>query len=383
MKRLFIALLTVVLLSASLGVSPVAAESTCGATYTVQRGDYLVAIAKKCGTTASAILAANPSIKNWNLIYPGQVLKMPDGTQPSVVAGSVYIVKPGDTLSGIASMFKVSLTSLLKANPAITNANRIEKGQQIKLPEGAAQVRTVGITPSTGKAGDVITLGATGFRPTSEVDIRFGLKESETESIGKVTTDTRGAVLQKINVPTSAQNGKSYVFVVRSTANTSEFAVSNTFTVGGTATGKTEYTVVRGDTLRKIANRYNTTVAAILALNTGIKNPDLIYVGQKLSIPAGQTGPAVTLIPNTGTAGSKFVVVADGFPAYKNVDLVIKLQGAASGTVVDAKTDVAGYLKKEVTLPSSAKAGEKWVVQVRTTDLVKVIEATSGVFTVK
>src|SRR5574340_1628613 len=168
MKRTLITLFIVVLLTASLGVSPAAAESTCGATYTVQRGDYLVSIAKKCGTTASAILAANPSIKNWNLIYPGQVLKMPDGTS-SVVGGSIYIVKPGDTLSGIAAMYKVTLTSLLKANPDITNAHRISKGQQIKLPEGAAQVRTVGITPISGKAGDSITLGARSEEHTSEL----------------------------------------------------------------------------------------------------------------------------------------------------------------------------------------------------------------------
>ncbi|MHB8933087.1 MAG: LysM peptidoglycan-binding domain-containing protein, partial [Bellilinea sp.] len=90
MKHVLFALIAVVMLTASLGVNPVAAESTCGATYTVQRGDYLFSIAKKCGTTASAILTANPSIKNWNLIYPGQVLKLPTGTQPSVVAGSVY-----------------------------------------------------------------------------------------------------------------------------------------------------------------------------------------------------------------------------------------------------------------------------------------------------
>lgn len=385
MRKTLFVLIVVVLLTATVGVSNAAAASTCGSTYTVQRGDYLVSIAKKCGTTASAIWAANPSIKNWNLIYPGQVLKMPDGTQPSVVAGSVYIVKPGDTLSGIAAMFKVTLTSLLKANPSITNANRIEKGQQIKLPEGAAQVRAVGITPNTGKAGDQVLLGVTGFSPNTEVEIRFGLKGGETTSIGKVTTDSRGAVLQKVTVPSSAQDGKAYVFAVRSTASSGDDSVvSNTFTVGGIpASGNIEYVVVRGDSLRKIADRYDTTVAAILALNTGIKNPNLIYVGQKIIVPVGKSMPAVTLIPNTGTPGSKFLVVADGFPANNNVDITIQLQGAISGTVVDAKTDVAGYLKVEVTLPSSAKAGEKWVVRVSTTDLVKTVEAISGVFTVK
>ncbi len=382
MRHLIFALLAVVLLTATLGVSPAAAASTCGATYTVQKGDYLNSIAKKCGTTASDILAVNPSIKNWNLIYPGQVLKMPTG-EPTVVAGSVYIVKPGDTLSGIAVMFKVTLTNLLKVNPQITNANRIEKGDQIKLPEGAAQVRTVGITPNAGKGGDVITIGVTGFAANSELDIRFGLSESQTESIGKLTTDSHGAVLQKINVPTSAQNGKTYVFVVRATSNTALSAVSNTFSATGTSAGQNVYVVVRGDTLRKIADRFDTTVAAILALNKDIKDPNLIYPGQKITVPTGQSGPAVTLTPNTGTPGSKFSVVADGFPVNTSVDVNVTLQGTSTGIVVDAKTDASGYLKLEVTLPASAKAGEKWVVRVHTTDLVKTIEATSGVFTVK
>jgi len=382
MRHLIFALLAVVLLTATLGVSPAAAASTCGATYTVQKGDYLNSIAKKCGTTASDILAVNPSIKNWNLIYPGQVLKMPTG-EPTVVAGSVYIVKPGDTLSGIAVMFKVTLTNLLKVNPQITNANRIEKGDQIELPEGAAQVRTVGITPNAGKGGDVITIGVTGFAANSELDIRFGLSESQTESIGKLTTDSHGAVLQKINVPTSAQNGKTYVFVVRATSNTALSAVSNTFSATGTSAGQNVYVVVRGDTLRKIADRFDTTVAAILALNKDIKDPNLIYPGQKIIVPTGQSGPAVTLTPNTGTPGSKFSVVADGFPVNTSVDVNVTLQGTGTGIVVDAKTDASGYLKLEVTLPASAKAGEKWVVRVHTTDLVKTIEATSGVFTVK
>ena len=43
------------------------------------------------------------------------------------------------------------------------------------------------------------------------------------------------------------------------------------------------YTVQRGDTLSAIAKKFNTTVAAIVAKNN-IKNPNLIYVGQKLMI---------------------------------------------------------------------------------------------------
>lgn len=44
------------------------------------------------------------------------------------------------------------------------------------------------------------------------------------------------------------------------------------------------YKVVRGDNLTKIARAYGTTVSAILALNPGIKNPNLILVGQLIRV---------------------------------------------------------------------------------------------------
>ncbi len=43
------------------------------------------------------------------------------------------------------------------------------------------------------------------------------------------------------------------------------------------------YTVKAGDTLSKIAKKYNTTVAKLVKWN-GITNPDLIHVGQKIKI---------------------------------------------------------------------------------------------------
>lgn len=44
------------------------------------------------------------------------------------------------------------------------------------------------------------------------------------------------------------------------------------------------YTVKSGDTLSKIAQKHNTTVAAIAKLNN-IRNINIISVGQKLEIP--------------------------------------------------------------------------------------------------
>lgn len=45
------------------------------------------------------------------------------------------------------------------------------------------------------------------------------------------------------------------------------------------------HTVVSGDSMWKIASRYQVGISEIIAANPQIKNPNLIYPGQKLNIP--------------------------------------------------------------------------------------------------
>ena len=52
---------------------------------------------------------------------------------------------------------------------------------------------------------------------------------------------------------------------------------------GGAASGYIVYTVVKGDTLTKIASRYGVTVNDLVRWNK-IANPNLIVVGQKIKI---------------------------------------------------------------------------------------------------
>lgn len=49
----------------------------CGSSVVVQPGDTLAIIAAGCGTTVSALLAANPQIYNPNIIHVGEVVRMP------------------------------------------------------------------------------------------------------------------------------------------------------------------------------------------------------------------------------------------------------------------------------------------------------------------
>jgi LysM repeat protein len=50
------------------------------------------------------------------------------------IATTVYVVVPGDTLSGIAGRFGITLGGLEAANPQITNPNLIVPGQVIRIP---------------------------------------------------------------------------------------------------------------------------------------------------------------------------------------------------------------------------------------------------------
>ena len=95
-------------------------------TYTVQSGDSLSAIATRFGTTVSALQSAN-NIRNVNLIYPGQVLRV--NGQATIM--SVYTVRSGDNLSTIASRLGTTVSHLQSVN-GIRNANIIYPGQNLR-----------------------------------------------------------------------------------------------------------------------------------------------------------------------------------------------------------------------------------------------------------
>ena len=54
-----------------------ASQTAAARTYTVKRGDTLWGIARRYGVTLQSLIAANPQIKNPNLIYPGNEVKLP------------------------------------------------------------------------------------------------------------------------------------------------------------------------------------------------------------------------------------------------------------------------------------------------------------------
>lgn len=99
-----------------------------GTTYTVRSGDCLSVIGSKLGVSWTAIASAN-NIRSPYIIYAGQKLKIPN---VSSVTHNYYTVRSGDTLSGIAARYGTSYQRLAQIN-GIKNPNLIYPGQKIKV----------------------------------------------------------------------------------------------------------------------------------------------------------------------------------------------------------------------------------------------------------
>ena len=104
--------------------------------YTVQEGDTLTSIAQKYDTTVHEITVTN-SIVNPNLIYVGEVLKIYPGNRSIIkrkkVFTTTYIVQSGDTLTSIAIKFDTTVQAIAELND-LQNPNLIYVGEILKIP---------------------------------------------------------------------------------------------------------------------------------------------------------------------------------------------------------------------------------------------------------
>ncbi len=96
--------------------------------YTVLPGNTLFGIGNFFGTTAEEIANLN-NISEMDIIYPGQVLKIPV-SKP--MAPEYYVVRPEDTLYFIATRYGLTVGDILSINN-LGNPNLIYPGQILKL----------------------------------------------------------------------------------------------------------------------------------------------------------------------------------------------------------------------------------------------------------
>jgi LysM repeat protein len=230
---------------------PAYAQGTCGDTVTVVAGDTLTRIAARCGTTVQAILTANPQITNPNLIYVGQVIEMPGAQGATPTATTQATPTPTSTPTGTTTTYVV-------------------------------------------QPGDTLTRIAQRFGTTVQAILAANPQITNPNLIyaGQVIEIPGGQAVTPTPTPTTTP-------------------VTPTPTPTSTPSGTTTtYVVQPGDTLTRIAQRFGTTVQALLAANPQITNPNLIYAGQVIEIPGGQ---AVTPTPTpSGTPTPQRISFATG-----------------------------------------------------------------------
>lgn len=104
---------------------------------------------------------------------------------------------------------------------------------------------------------------------------------------------------------------------------------------GGAVTdgGHAKYTVVKGDTLSKIARKHGISLAQLLAWNSQIRNPNLIYPGQIITVGYIQ-GVGVTALSPDGAV----------YDEVKKGDCLIKIarrNGVTLKSVIDMNPEIA------------------------------------------
>ena len=270
--------------------------------YTVQSGDTLSGIALKFSTTSSKLAQLN-SISNPNLIYVGQRLLVNQSsnsnssssgqssstTTNTEASAASYTVKSGDTLSGIASQYNTTVNQIVSLNQ-LSNPNLIYVGQVLKLKNSqttnsSSSSSTAATTAGTYtvKAGDTL----------SAIASRYSTSSSTLASLNSLSNPNLIYVGQVLKVSSNASTSSS----TSSSANS-------------TVTTAASYTVKSGDTLSAIAAKYGTTYQALASANS-ISNPNDIYVGQVIKVSATATAASSQAVSSINSNGSYTVKSGD------------------------------------------------------------------------
>ena len=271
--------------------------------YTVQSGDTLSGIALKFSTTSSKLAQLN-SISNPNLIYVGQRLLVNQSsnsnssssgqssstTTNTETSSASYTVKSGDTLSGIASQYNTTVNQIVSLNQ-LSNPNLIYVGQVLKLKN--SQTTNSSSSSSSTAATTVGTYTVKAGDTLSAIASRYSTSSSTLASLNSLSNPNLIYVGQVLKVSSNASTSSS----TSSSANS-------------TVTTAASYTVKAGDTLSAIAAKYGTTYQALASTNS-ISNPNDIYVGQVIKVSATATAASSQAASSTSSNGSYTVKSGD------------------------------------------------------------------------
>ncbi len=238
-------------------------------TISINKPLKLSTLAEKLGLESEILADYNPELRHKSSPEKEYALKVPVGTGEQALAAvtalsryvppeATYVthyVRRGETVSGIASRYRTSVSSITQANRLGRNY-LIRPGQRLKVPTRYGSSYSTTQTRQLTKEGD---------------NLAYTVK--------------RGDTLYHI-----AQSFTTSVQDIKRRNNLR----SNTLQVGqkliihaANAEGSTFYTVKSGDTPFKIAQRFGMNLNALLSMN-GLTTRSKIYPGQKLRVTSNR-----------------------------------------------------------------------------------------------
>ncbi len=235
--------------------------------HTVRSGDSLYGIARKYGSSVSAIRQAN-SLRG-SLIRPGQTLivprlgngvSRPDHSPQRTAERGVYVVRRNDTLWDIARGFSISVDSLCAAN-GLSRHDVIRPGERLTIPDGGTMSATTVRQAPQRASGTMYTVRAG--------DTLYDIAREYEVSI---------SAIKQLNGLRSSRiyPGKELQIPARMESS----APARTRPEPGT------YEVQKGDTLYDIARRFGVSISELRRAN-GLRS-SRIYPGDVLRIPGSQ-----------------------------------------------------------------------------------------------
>jgi len=247
--------------------------------YKVTKGDSLWSISQKYNVSLDLILSYN-QIKEKDILSLGQIIKIPQNNFQTTETTDyiIHIVKKGENLWSIAQKYNLSVDLILATN-SIANSELISIGQEMKIPShknavaktnivsqavidkknnninnNISQLETAEPIVYTVKAGDTLW----------NIAQRYGFSVGVIADVNNLGNENVLSIGQKLEIPAigggvSNSNQKEEPIIVN-------------------------YTIVKGDTLWSISQRYDLKMISIISVNN-LKEISRLSIGQKLKLP--------------------------------------------------------------------------------------------------
>ncbi len=357
--------------------------------YSVQPGDSLANIAELFGARTEAIKQVN-KLDN-NVIKAGQKIKVPTKTD-----SMAYTVKKGDSLSRIASRFNVSIESLINENnlkshvlmadqkikipadgrtklqmakaeekpvsklPIVKNKpEKVEDTKKLQLVKLDNNLPTVAAAASAKKAD--ISFGKEDFlnKPApvvAKAQTKKSKKKSEVESVElNLSKSTRASVAAASEI--KKENDAIAVPAIPALMKSENIASVEEKVEE--PTDSFTYKVEKGDSLSKIASKYNTTVAQIQQDND--IDGDKLKVGQTLTISPNKKLYRVIKQEKTVKAkteknsSEETTIVSHKVQAGESLSIIAKKYNTTVSSIVNENNMTNTVLKSGQTIKVPAK----------------------------